>query len=380
MAMDWLPRDNELKDHQLVGDEFFGTEPPCTMYEKKPLVNPQTGETVDGLYTAWVTFNNPAQYNSYTTEMVKGVIAGMKKASADRSVVAIIFTAVGDRAFCTGGNTKEYAEYYTLRPREYRDYINLFSGMVDAILDAGAPVICRVNGMRVAGGQEIGQACDLAIASDLANFGQAGTGVGSTPDGGSTDFLPWMLPTVELAIWNCVSNELWSAYKMHRLGFITDLMPVKKLDGEWIRNPLVITDRYVEDGRIVYGEPKTGDEAKKAKEIIKTSETDFSLLDRRINEIVWTLTNLMPMCLMKSIETIRWKKKHFWDANKISAKYWLGANMNMEAYLGFNTFNTEDMTGQRRIDFVKFRQLIAQGHSFDGDLAEQVMPKPKPKQ
>jgi len=377
MAMDWLPRDNKLKDHQLVGDEFFGTEPPCTMYEKKPLVNPRTGETVDQLYTAWVTLNNPAQYNSYTTQMVKGVIAGMKKASADRSVVAIIFTAAGDRAFCTGGNTKEYAEYYTLRPREYRDYINLFSGMVDSILDAGAPVICRVNGMRVAGGQEIGQACDLAIASDLALFGQAGTGVGSTPDGGSTDFLPWQLPTTELAIWNCVSNELWSAYKMHRLGFITDVMPVKKLNGEWIRNPLVITDKYVEDGRIVYGEPKTGDEAKKAKEIIKTSETDFSLLDRRVNEVVWTLTNLMPMCLMKSIETIRWKKKFFWDGNKISAKYWLGANMNMEAYLGFNAFNTEDMTGQRRIDFVKYRQLIAQGHSFDDDLAEQVMPKPK---
>jgi len=380
MAMDWLPRDNKLKDHQLIGDEFFGTEPPCTMYEKKPLVNPKTGETVDELYTAWITLNNPAQYNSYTTQMVKGVIAGMKKASADRSVVAIIFTAAGDRAFCTGGNTKEYAEYYTLRPREYRDYINLFSGMVDAILDAGAPVICRVNGMRVAGGQEIGQACDLAIASDLALFGQAGTGVGSTPDGGSTDFLPWQLPTTELAIWNCVSNELWSAYKMHRLGFITDVMPVKKLNGEWIRNPLVITDRYVEDGRIVYGEPKTGDEAKKAKEIIKTSETDFSLLDRRVNEVVWTLTNLMPMCLMKSIETIRLKKKFFWDGNKISAKYWLGANMNMEAYLGFNAFNTEDMTGQRRIDFIKFRQLIAQGHSFDDDLAEQVMPKPKPKQ
>jgi 6-oxo-cyclohex-1-ene-carbonyl-CoA hydrolase len=49
----------------------------------------------------------------------------------------------------------------------------------------------------------------------------------------------------------------------------------------------------------------------------------------------------------------------------------------MEAYLGFNAFNTEAMTGQRRIDFVKYRQLVAQGHSFDDDLAEQVMAKPK---
>jgi 6-oxo-cyclohex-1-ene-carbonyl-CoA hydrolase len=51
--------------------------------------------------------------------------------------------------------------------------------------------------------------------------------------------------------------------------------------------------------------------------------------------------------------------------------------MNMEAYLGFNTFNTQKQTGQRRIDFVKYRQLIAEGHTFDDDLAEQVIPKPK---
>jgi 6-oxo-cyclohex-1-ene-carbonyl-CoA hydrolase len=51
--------------------------------------------------------------------------------------------------------------------------------------------------------------------------------------------------------------------------------------------------------------------------------------------------------------------------------------MNGEAYLGFNTFNMEDMTGQRRIDFIRYRQLIAQGHSFDNELAGQVMPKLK---
>ena len=49
MALDWIPRDNVLKSHQIFGDEHFGTEPPCTMFEKKPLVNPDTGEVVDGL-------------------------------------------------------------------------------------------------------------------------------------------------------------------------------------------------------------------------------------------------------------------------------------------------------------------------------------------
>ena len=119
MGLEWLPRDNELKDHALFkGEDYFGTEAPCTMYEKKPIID-KSGNEVPGLFSAWITLNNPKQYNSYTTEMVKGVIAGFHKVSMDRSVVAAIFTAVGDRAFCTGGNTKEYAEYYSGRPDEY---------------------------------------------------------------------------------------------------------------------------------------------------------------------------------------------------------------------------------------------------------------------
>ena len=39
MVLDWLPRDNEIKDHSLFkGKDYFGTEPPCTMYEKKPCI------------------------------------------------------------------------------------------------------------------------------------------------------------------------------------------------------------------------------------------------------------------------------------------------------------------------------------------------------
>ena len=155
MSLDWLPRIDGLVDHDLGGDEYFSPDPPSVIYEKKAIRDPE-GNAVEGLYSAWVWLNNPTQYNSYTTGMVKGVIAGMKRASMDRSVVAIVFTGVGDRAFCTGGNTKEYAEYYSRRPTEYALYMDLFNAMVDSILNAKKPVISRVNGMRVAGGQEIG--------------------------------------------------------------------------------------------------------------------------------------------------------------------------------------------------------------------------------
>ena len=221
MSLDWLPRDNELKDHQLIGDQWWGTEAPCTVYEKRPLVGP-TGAVVDGLYVAWITLNNPKQYNSYTTTMVKGVIAGFHAASGDRSVVAVIFTGAGDAAFCTGGNVPEYSSYYSKRPNEYGEYMDLFNHMVDSILDCKKPVICRVNGMRVAGGQEIGLACDLAVTSDMAVFGQAGPKHGSAPAGGSTDFLPWFL-SMEDAMYNCISCEMWSAYKMKAKSLVSKI-------------------------------------------------------------------------------------------------------------------------------------------------------------
>jgi 6-oxo-cyclohex-1-ene-carbonyl-CoA hydrolase len=377
MSLDWMPRDDELKDHGVGGERFWGTHdgPPCTVYEKKPLTRAD-GTEADGLYVAWVTLNNPRQYNSYTTDMVKGVIAAFANASLDRSVVAVVFTGAGDRAFCTGGNTKEYAEYDSRRSHEYGEYMDLFNGMVDAILNCKKPTICRVNGMRVAGGQEIGMACDLTVASDLAVLGQAGPKHGSAPDGGSTDFLPWYL-TIEDAMWNCISCEMWSAYKMKLKGLISEVVPVLSRDGEFIRNPSVITDRYVDGGEIVYGEFVTGEEAKAAREVIKNTPVDFQLLDAAVNRIVWRFANLFPGCLQKSIDGIRAKKKFFWDQTKLANRHWLAANMSGEALLGFNAFNTKKITGVDVIDFIRYRQLLAQGHPMDDSLFEQVLAKPK---
>ncbi|NMC69391.1 MAG: 6-oxocyclohex-1-ene-1-carbonyl-CoA hydratase [Myxococcales bacterium] len=375
MSLDWLPREDGKKDHHLWGEEHFGKEPPCTMFELRPIRDP-SGKPVAGLHSAWITLNNPAQFNSYTTEMVKGVIAGFQRASADNSVVAVVFTGAGDKAFCTGGNTKEYAEYYSKRPNEYGLYMDLFNAMIDAILGCKKPTICRVNGMRVAGGQEIGTACDLALSADTAIFGQAGPRHGSAPDGGATDFLPWYLG-IEDAMWSCVSCEMWSAYKMKRLGFLSKVVRVLKKDGQFIRNPLVITDRWIEDGEIVYGEPVTGEAAKKAKESLAGTTTDFSLLDAAVEDVLWRFTNLFPGCLIKSIEGVRLKKKFFWDQAKVINRHWLAANMMGEALLGFNAFNTRKLTGKDVIDFVEYRRRIADGEPMTEALFEAVLPRPK---
>jgi len=378
MALDWVPREGGIKDHNIWGMEHFGTEPPCTMYEEKPIIDP-SGKPVEGVYSAWITLNNPAQYNSYTTEMVKGVIAGFHRAQMNRAVVAVVFTGAGHNAFCTGGNTKEYSEYYSTKPTEYGQYMDLFNGMVDSILMCQKPVIRRINGMSVAGGQEIGGACDIAVASDLAIFGQAGPRHGSAPVGGSSDFLPWAL-TIEDAMWNCISCEMWSAYKMHRKNYLSKVVPVLKQGDKFIRNPQVFTDTYVKDGEIVYGEFLRGDEATKARELVKSLEVDLTPLDNEVNKILWTFTNLFEGCLMKSIIGVREKKKFFWDMNKNDHRYWLAVNMTGEAFLGFGAFNTKKITGKDTIDFIKYRRMVAEGHPIDEELFEAVLGKPQPKE
>jgi 6-oxo-cyclohex-1-ene-carbonyl-CoA hydrolase len=234
--------------------------------------------------------------------------------------------------------------------------------------------------MRVAGGQEIGMACDVTIASDLAVFGQAGPRHGSSPDGGSSDFLPWML-SMEDALWNCVSCELWSAYKMKRLGMINKAVPVIKDDGKWVRNPSVIIDHFAEDGEIVFGELKTGEEYSKAQAYIKSAreqnKISLELLDKEVNSMVWLFANLFPGCLIKAIDSVRSKKKFFWDAAKDYNRHWLAANMNYEAFAGFAAFNTRKMTGKDTIDFIKFRQLIARGKLAEDSMYSEVLAKPK---
>jgi 6-oxo-cyclohex-1-ene-carbonyl-CoA hydrolase len=122
---------------------------------------------------------------------------------------------------------------------------------------------------------------------------------------------------------------------------------------------------------------KLGDEGKAARAIVKEATTDFTLLDRELDKVVWTFTNLFPGCLIKSIDGIRAKKKFFLDQTKLPNRHWLAANMSGEAFLGFNAFNSKKITGQDVIDFVKYRQLVAQGKLWDDDAFAEVMGTPQ---
>ncbi len=358
-----------LKDHDLAPR----VEGKGVRFEKRP-ARDGAGREVAGLYNAWITLDNPTQLNSYTTDMVKQVILAFRAASNARDVVAVVFTGAGDRAFCTGGNTREYAEYYAGNPQEYRQYMRLFNDMVSSILACDKPVVCRVNGMRIGGGQEIGMACDFSVAQDLARFGQAGPKHGSAPVGGSTDFLP-VLVGAERAMETGVLCEPWSAHRAYREGMITDIVPALKVDGKLVANPLVWTDRMFDEyGRFLHGEPKTGEALAQGKELMKRGTVDLSPLDQKVEALCTKLLLTFPDCTTKTIEELRKPKLEAWNANKENSRAWLALNMMAEAKTGFRAFN-EATKETREADFVALRQALARGTPWTPELVESLLPR-----
>jgi 6-oxocyclohex-1-ene-carbonyl-CoA hydrolase len=364
---------SHLIDHNLIDKEVESLCDGMVRYEKKPAKR-RDGSVAEGLYNAWIVLNNPRQFNSYTTDMVKATILAFRRASVDRAVNAVVFTAVGDKAFCTGGNTKEYAEYYAGNPQEYRQYMRLFNDMVSAILGCDKPVICRVNGMRIGGGQEIGMACDFSIAQDLANFGQAGPKHGSAAIGGATDFLP-VLIGCEQAMVSGTLCEPFSAHKATRLGIAADVVPALKVNGRFVANPTVITDRFLDEyGRIIHGEFKTGAEFKEGRALIQSGEIDLSMLDEKVEDLCAKLLDTFPECMTKSLEELRKPKLEAWNRNKENSRAWLALNMMNEARTGFRAFNEGNKETGREIDFVKLRQGLAKGVPWTEELIESLMP------
>jgi 6-oxo-cyclohex-1-ene-carbonyl-CoA hydrolase len=159
---------------------------------------------------------------------------------------------------------------------------------------------------------------------------------------------------------------------------ISDVVPGLTVDGKFVANPLVVTDRMVDDyGRFVFGESKSGDELKRGKEVFAKGTVDLSLLDKRVDELCATLLETFPECTLKTIEELRKPKLDAWQRNKESSRAWMALNMMTEARAGFRAFNRGTKETGREVDFVALRQALAKGAPWTPELTESLMPRKK---
>jgi dihydroxynaphthoic acid synthetase len=142
-------------------------------------------EATEGV--ARITINRPEKYNAFREETLDDLITAFSAAEADRTVGVIVLSGAGEKAFCSGGDISwEDASDPNGAARMNRRTSNLSLIM----RGCGKPVIARVRGYAVGGGNELQMLCDLTIASDDSKFGQAGPKMGSVPVWWGTQLLP----------------------------------------------------------------------------------------------------------------------------------------------------------------------------------------------
>lgn len=184
-------------------------------------------EVEDGL--AWITIDRPDRYNAFRGRTVDEMIWCLRWAWSDTSVGVVALTGAGDRAFCSGGDTKQRAETGDYGPTETGRFE--IEGLHHLIREIPKPVIAAVNGVAVGGGHVLHVVCDLTIAADTARFGQVGPRVGSFDGGYGTGLLARAVGEKRAReIWYLC--DLYDAEKAERWGLVNKVVPLAELRAE----------------------------------------------------------------------------------------------------------------------------------------------------
>jgi len=178
---------------------------------------------------ARITINRPQRYNACTQQTVHELIDAFNRCM-DEDIGVVVFTGAEDKAFCTGGDqtTREKGGYkgqYIL-PLEVG-----WQHVTHQIRTLPKPVIARVNGYAIGGGHVWQVVCDLSIAAEHAQFGQAGPRVGSFDPGyGTGDLIRAVGMKRAKEIWFLCHR--YTAQQALEMGLVNAVVPMEKLDEE----------------------------------------------------------------------------------------------------------------------------------------------------
>src|ERR1044072_5329552 len=185
---------------------------------------------------ARITINRPEKYKACPAETCEELIDAFRRAGYDKSVAVIVLGSAGDKAFCTGADQSAHEG-----PYEGRGTIGLPIDEVQSLIrDVPKPVIARVQGFAIGGGNVLATLCDLTIAAETAVFGQVGPKVGSVDPGFGTAYLARLIGEKK-------AREIWylcrqySAQEALAMGLVNAVVPARELRAEtekWCRELL----------------------------------------------------------------------------------------------------------------------------------------------
>jgi len=182
---------------------------------------------------AKISINRPEVYNAFRPETTKQMIEAIEYCREAQEVFVVVFTGVGDKAFCSGGdqNVKGIGGYIGEDGVPRLNILDLHK----KIREIPKPVVAMVNGYAIGGGHVLHVVCDLTIASENAMFGQTGPKVGSFDAGFGSSYLARHVGQKK-------AREIWflcqqyTAAEAEAMGMVNKVVPIEKLEDttvEW---------------------------------------------------------------------------------------------------------------------------------------------------
>jgi enoyl-CoA hydratase/carnithine racemase len=174
---------------------------------------------------AYATLNRPKVLNALNTPTWADLHAAFSDAQADPSILGVILTGAGDKAFIAGADISELAH---LAPFEAEKSSRFGQVVLDLIETLGKPVVAAVNGFALGGGCETAMACTLRIAVETARFGQPEVKLGLLPGGGGTQRLPRLIGKGR-ALQLILTGEIIDAREAWRVGLVNEVVAAADL-------------------------------------------------------------------------------------------------------------------------------------------------------
>lgn len=175
---------------------------------------------------ARITINRAEVRNAVRPRTYEELTDAMARAADDPEIGVVVLSGAGDKAFCSGGDIRDQSKRVPAVGRKHmRRLFNLSTVM--RMMDK--PVIAKVRGFCVGGGNEINLFCDMTVASEDAKFGQTGPRVGSIPIWGACQLLARYVGERKARemVFTC---RLYSAQEALAMGLINQVVSAEDLD------------------------------------------------------------------------------------------------------------------------------------------------------
>jgi len=183
-----------------------------------------TFEKAGGVVT--ITINRPQVRNAVRPRTYEELTHAMHRAADDAEVGVVVLTGAGDKAFCSGGDVRDQS---ARNPNVGRTHMRRLFALSSVMRMMDKPIIAKVRGFCVGGGNEINLFCDMTIASSDAKFGQVGPKVGSVPIWGACQLLARYVGERKAReiLYTC---RLYSAQEALQMGLINQICEPGELD------------------------------------------------------------------------------------------------------------------------------------------------------